>query len=337
MIMACGTGKTLTGLWIAEALEAQRTLVLVPSLLLLAYTVREWKSSDARGFEFLAVCSDQTVVGEDAMVAHTADLPFTGVTTDPERIAAFLRGRGPRVIFSTYQSSPRIAEAQAMPRVPSFDLAIADEAHHCAGKVDEAFGAILDSGRIRARRRLFATATPRIASGSLKRAAADYDLEVSSMDDEAVFGKVLHRLTFGEAIQRDLLSDYQVVVMFADDEEVRDYFERGVFVQTDDGAVRDARTLGAQIGLAKAMRRFGLHRVVTFHSRIGLAARFATTLTDVIDWMPTSARPAGEGLDGARVGPDAEWTARPTPAPAGCREGIGTGRAFQRAVPHGGG
>ena len=107
--MACGTGKTLDGLWIAEALEAQRTLVLVPSLSLLAQTVREWKLTDARGFEFFAVCSDQTVVDEDAMVAHTADLPFTGVTTDPERIAAFLRGRGPRVMFSTYQSSPRIA------------------------------------------------------------------------------------------------------------------------------------------------------------------------------------------------------------------------------------
>ena len=106
------------------------------------------------------------------------------------------------------------------------------------------------------------------------------------MDDEGVFGKVLHRLRFGEAIEQDLLSDYQVVVMFVDDEEVRDYVERGVFVQTDNGTVRDARTLAAQIGLAKAMRRFGLHRTVTFHSRVNLAARFATTLPGVIDWMP---------------------------------------------------
>ena len=37
-IMACGTGKTLTALFIAQQLAAKRTLVLVPSLSLLSDT-----------------------------------------------------------------------------------------------------------------------------------------------------------------------------------------------------------------------------------------------------------------------------------------------------------
>ena len=45
LIMACGTGKTLTALFINEKLAAQRTLVLVPSLSLLAQTLREWTAN----------------------------------------------------------------------------------------------------------------------------------------------------------------------------------------------------------------------------------------------------------------------------------------------------
>ena len=59
--MACGTGKTYVTLWIKEALNAQRTLVLVPSLGLLSQLLREWTFAAATSFEVLCVCSDQTV------------------------------------------------------------------------------------------------------------------------------------------------------------------------------------------------------------------------------------------------------------------------------------
>ena len=65
LIMACGTGKTLVGLWVAEQLEAQRTLVLLPSLSLLSQTLREWTANTRRRFAFLPVCSDETVRGQD--------------------------------------------------------------------------------------------------------------------------------------------------------------------------------------------------------------------------------------------------------------------------------
>ena len=131
--MACGTGKTLTALFITENLAAERTLVLVPSLSLSAQTLREWTANTKLGFDFLPVCSDETVAEPDAVVSNTSDLGFP-VTTDPEEIATFLRRRsGPRVVFATYQLSPEIAKAFGLGRVPVFDLVIADEAHRCAG------------------------------------------------------------------------------------------------------------------------------------------------------------------------------------------------------------
>jgi predicted helicase len=292
LIMACGTGKTLAGLWIAERLGSSRTLVLVPSLSLLAQTLREWSANASGAFEYLAVCSDETVVGEDELVRHTSELGLP-VTTSPEAIAAFLRRRGRRVVFATYQSSPQIAAAYRS-RTPAFDLAIADESHRCAGRVSSEFATILDAQRIRARRRLFMTATPRYYTTRLRDEAGLRDVEVASMDDEAAFGPVLHRLTFGDAIARDLLSDYQVVVVGVDDETYRAWAERGELVTRDGTKLTDARTLAGQVGLVKAVRKYRLRRVISFHSRVKAARNFSGEVPDVIAWMPTRARPAGE-------------------------------------------
>ena len=269
LIMACGTGKTLTALFINEKLAAERTLVLVPSLSLLAQTLREWTANTKEGFDFLPVCSDETVAEPDAVVANTSELGFP-VTTDPERdravpapavgpagrvchlpiVAADRRGvpAGPGTRASTWSSPMRRIAA---PGASSSD-----------------FATILDSEEIKARRRLFMTATPRYYTGRVVREAGEADFEVASMDDEAAFGPVLHRLGFAEAIERDLLSDYQVVVVGVDDATYRDWAERGGFVTLDGTEVTDARTLAGQIGLAKAMRRYDLHRTITFHSRV---------------------------------------------------------------------
>src|SRR5690349_496374 len=115
-------------------------------------------------------------------------------------IAQFLMRDKAQVIFSTYQSSPLIAQAQKNDGVPHFDLVIADEAHRCAGKSDSPFQTVLDDGLIKSRRRLFATATPRVYKTSLKNEAEDFGVEVVDMKDDESFGKRFHILTFGEAI-----------------------------------------------------------------------------------------------------------------------------------------
>jgi superfamily II DNA or RNA helicase len=288
--MACGTGKTLAACFLVEKLKARRVLVLVPSLSLLDQSLREWAS--ASEFDYLAVCSDETV-GEDAVVASTSELAVP-VTTDPAAITPFLRRRGQdrRVVFATYQSSMRIAEAQKT-RTPIFDLVIADEAHRCAGPEAGVFATVLHAKKIKASKRLFMTATPRYFTGRIRKEAREADWEVASMDDESRFGPVLHRLSFAEAIQQDLLSDYQVAVVGVSDATYRAYAERGVFVTSDGETVTDARTLASQLGLLRAMANYNLRRMVTFHSRIRSASAFARSLPEVSAWLAPDRRPKG--------------------------------------------
>ncbi|WP_201408832.1 DEAD/DEAH box helicase [Mycobacterium paraintracellulare] len=296
LIMACGTGKTLTSLFIKEKIAADRTLILVPSLSLLKQTMQVWTVSRRVPFEPLPVCSDQTVglSGEDAAVAHTSELGVP-VTTNPHEIAAFLRRRsGPRVVFSTYQSSPQIAAAFRLGRVPAFDLVIADEAHRVAGPITNAFATVLDPAEIKAHRRLFMTATPRYYTGRVLKAAIDAEYEIASMDDEAKFGTLFHRLSFGEAIERNLLTDYQVVIVGVDNPTYQEWADKGTLVTRDGKTVTNARTLAGQIGLAKSMRKYNLRRTISFHSRVARAAEFAREMPDVIAWMPARQRPKGK-------------------------------------------
>jgi superfamily II DNA or RNA helicase len=291
MIMACGTGKTFTTLWIKEALEAHNTLVLLPSLSLLSQTMREWAWAGNTDFDILNVCSDQSV-GKKTEDMDPADAPFP-VTSDVHEIAAFLQKESSKVIFCTYQSSDLIAQAQREETVPIIDLAIADEAHRCAGKADAGFATILDSAKIRAKKRLFTTATPRYFGGVIKDAAKDRDLEVIGMDNQTVFGPVIHKLTFGQAIANDLLTDYQVVIVGVDEPMVKEWIDNYEIVTTGSEKETDARTLAAKIGLIKAIKDYDLKRVISFHSRVKGAKDFAEEFIDVVDHIEPSSRPDG--------------------------------------------
>jgi predicted helicase len=105
LIMACGTGKTLTGLFIKEELAAERTLVLVPSLSLLGQTVRQWSANKTVDFEPLPVCSDRTVA--EPMPPSAA--PRISVSPSPRTTGTSrLSSDGPvRVSFSRPTSRPR--------------------------------------------------------------------------------------------------------------------------------------------------------------------------------------------------------------------------------------
>jgi len=295
LIMACGTGKTLTALFIREKLAAERTLVLFPSLSLLKQTLNVWRANCTAEFVSLPVCSDDTVArDDDVALEHTSDLGVP-VTTDPSEIAAFLRRRsGPQVVFATYQSSPQIATAFTLGRVPAFDLVIADEAHRCAGPVSSNFATVLDPAEIKAKRRLFMTATPRYFTGRVLKAAEEAEFEYASMDDEAKFGTVFHRLGFGQAIERKLLTDYQVAIVGVDDATYLAWAKNGVLVTRDGMEVTDAASLAGQIGLAKAIRKYDLHRTISFHSRVKRAREFASSMPEVLAWMPARQRPKGE-------------------------------------------
>jgi predicted helicase len=210
VIMACGTGKTLIALWAAERSNSELTLVLVPSLWLLRQTAQEWAASAQQSARTLKVCSERGGSEDTPALIDVADIG-PGVTTDPEVIRAFLTGAGPRVVFATYQSSPQIAKAMAHDCAASFDLAICDEAHWCAGLAGKGNKTILHEEKIRARKRLFFTATPTIYPPHEIVRVAQKRMTVVSMSDTRMFGPELYRLSFADAIDRGLLCPYQVV------------------------------------------------------------------------------------------------------------------------------
>jgi superfamily II DNA or RNA helicase len=292
LIMACGTGKTFVALWVAEKLHSRRTLVLSPSLSILAYTLREWTANASEPFHYLAVCSDETVQNLDEWTSGTVDLGLP-VKTDPEDIARFLLRTENVVVFSTYQSNPAIAEALRKTETEGFNLAIADEAHRCASPEAGPFAMILNPTAIRTKLKLFMTGTPRYFSGHVRRLYGVNDYDIASMDDEKKFGPVFHRLSFSEAIRRDLLSDYRVAIVAVDHPTYRDYAERGTFVTTESKNVTDARTVATHIALAKAIKEFDLRKVVSFHSRVNGAKQFSRELPGFISWMPEEDRPLG--------------------------------------------
>ncbi|MDV6271328.1 DEAD/DEAH box helicase [Rhodococcus globerulus] len=228
LIMACGTGKTFTALKIAEraALENggnARILFAVPSISLLSQTLREWTAQTQLDLRAFAVCSDTKVSrsAEDFNI-HDVAIP---VTTDPVKLAAEMahrkRAKGLTVVFTTYQSLPAVAAAQGL-GVDPFDLVICDEAHRTTGVTlfgedDSNFVRVHDVEFLKAARRLYMTATPRIFDETVKDKAEEHSAELTSMDDEAVYGPEFHRLSFGAAVERGLLTDYKVIVLTVDE------------------------------------------------------------------------------------------------------------------------
>jgi len=301
LIMACGTGKTLTALWITEQLKPEVTLVLVPSLNLLSQTLSEWSKNTTTDWSYLCVCSDDTVNKSDDQPISTVDeLPFE-VTTNPDGIANFLKHSGTRIIFSTYQSSARVAQAQQLAGT-KFNLVICDEAHRLTGKTDADYATVLDNSKIVADKRLFMTATPRTYTPAAKSKAEDRGVEITSMDDETVYGPVLHKLSFGEAIKQDLLSDYRVLIVGVTDPQVQDLIDRRELVSVIDTVTTDARTLAAHIGLAKATKDYNLKRTISFHSRIKSADQFAQDHIKILDWLPDTHKPEGTTWTGTISG-----------------------------------
>lgn len=293
LIMACGTGKTYVTLWIKEDLNAQRTLVLVSSLGLLSQLLHEWTFAAAAPLEVLCVCSDQSVAkGNDETIYSVADFAFP-VTSAPEEVKQFLSGDGNRVVFSTYQSSSIIAAAQADPRIPAFDLIVADEAHRCTGKKDSEFTIVLDTARIRGSKRLFATATPRTYSINVKKAAEERGVEVVGMDAAALFGDVLYALPFGQAIARNLLTDYRVVIVGVDDPTIAKWIANRELVNTGTGIEADSQSLAAQIGLIKAIKDYDLKRIISFHSRVSRAEAFSHDVQKTAAWIGGEHQPSG--------------------------------------------
>ena len=202
-----------------------RALYLVPSISLFQQSMREWATQRAIPHRYVGICSD-TRAGRNDEDASLAELEIP-VTTHPAAISRALRNVPPdsmTVVFCTYQSLDLVRQAQD-DGAPPFDLILCDEAHRTTGierpgDKTSPFVLVHDAERIRAARRLYMTATPRLYTDSAKAKAASHSVDVFSMDDEATYGPEFHRLPFSRAVEQNLLSDYKVMVLAMSEQHV---------------------------------------------------------------------------------------------------------------------
>ncbi len=66
---------------------------------------------------------------------------------------------------------------------------------------------------IKATKRLYMTATPKVYSENSKAKAKEKDNAIYSMDDAEIFGEEIYTLNFSQAIALDLLTDYKVIIL----------------------------------------------------------------------------------------------------------------------------
>ncbi|QGZ27190.1 DEAD/DEAH box helicase [Streptococcus ruminicola] len=242
LIMAPGTGKTFTSLKITEAMakaaakEQYVVLYLVPSIQLLTQTLRGWNNDTEMTMSSMAVTSDRNASrgsirqDESNITIKASDIGYPATTSAKTIVENYeelakLPKKELLVVFSTYQSIEVLGQAQKN-GFPEFDLIIADEAHRTTGAKalgdqDSVFTKVHSNLNVKAKKRLYQTATPKLYGMDAKKKAKDNSIVISSMDDESLYGKVFYRLGFGDAISHDILTDYKLMVLAVDETVVQ--------------------------------------------------------------------------------------------------------------------
>lgn len=272
LVFPCGAGKSLTGYWITKALNSKSIIVAVPSLSLVKQTLevylRETVANNEK-VEWLCVCSDEGIGKNDDIAIHTQDIGIPCVTDKTIIVDWLLKNKNKKtIIFTTYQSGKTIAEASHRANF-KFDLGILDEAHKTVGAKDKLFSYLLFDKNISIARRIFMTATERRYAGSSDT--------ILSMDDVEMYGETFATMSFKEAIETGILSDYKIITLFISDEEVKQVIQKNAFVKPlgkEWNKETEARTLASLIALRKAMDQYPIHHAVTFHSSIAKSKSF---------------------------------------------------------------
>jgi len=275
LIMPCGTGKSLIAYWATRELQAESVIVAVPSLALVKQSLEDWTSeylADGIQPDWIAVCSDDsvgTMKESDSTVAtvYEAGIP---TTTDPVEIANFIikKTKKPKVIFTTYQSSPKLAAACKEADL-TIDLLIADEAHKTVGRKDKKFATLLSDENIKIQQRLFMTATERVY-----RQGTDH---VASMDDISVYGEIFHQMSFKKAIEDGIICDYKILTVSVAEQEVSNLMSEQAEIMAQLGNQKvetDAHSLAAGIAIEKIFQKHNIKHALSFHRSIKRSENF---------------------------------------------------------------
>ena len=304
LIMACGTGKTFTALRIAEQQTKPGDIILflAPSITLVSQSIREWGNEATESMQIHVVCSDTkagSVGDEDANTAGLYDIVAPATTDKNTLFANVTRSHTTNrrtVIFSTYHSLGVIAAAQKL-GMGEIALVICDEAHRTTGVTlagakdkESAFVRIHDNANIKADKRLYMTATPRIYGGQSRTKAQAAQATLTSMDDEKVYGPEFYRFTFADAVEANQLCDYRVLVFGVDESFISRDFQQVLGDSDLDLSLNDAGKIIASLNaMSKKQSQFEnfeqdpnpMQSVVAFASRIKESEAFRDSFNQI--------------------------------------------------------
>ncbi len=317
LIMACGTGKTFTSLRIAENETGGRGLVLflVPSIALLGQTLRSWLQQALEPMMAVCICSDPQVSKQteknDNDTTSVVDLALPASTDVPSIVKQLQYARrhnaeGLTVVFSTYQSIDVISRAQQQllketgDAFGTFDMIICDEAHRTTGvtlkdETESAFVRVHNNDFLRAVRRIYMTATPRLYTDETKKRAEENSAVLCSMDDRSMYGDEIYRIGFGEAVKQELLSDYKVLILAVGEKDITPTLQNALTredgtIDADDpskliGCINalSKKVLGADEEFVKGSDPLPMRRAVAFCSSIKASRAIANAFTDYKD------------------------------------------------------
>lgn len=345
LIMAPGTGKTFTSLQIAEGLMKQQhksiyhVLYLVPSIQLLSQTLRSWNNDadTSLDMESFSVVSDAKA-SKNSEDLSAQDIGFPA-TTDVEKLLENYKKinfnnnkKNFVVVFSTYQSIDKVSQAQKH-GFPEFDLIVADEAHRTTGSSEigdpSVFTEVHDNKIVKAEKRLYQTATPKIYGQNAKKKAVEQSIEIASMDDESIYGKEIVRLTFGQAVNCGALTDYKVSVLAIDEHYIHKNMQ-GIMKNADNEL--DTNDIGKIIGVWNAMvKRNGItgeitgapmKRAIAFSDRIAhskqITKEFNTVINEYLgdnakDSFSVDVRHVDGSMDAMKKKEEIDWLAGDVP------------------------
>lgn len=313
LIMACGTGKTFTSLRIAENETGGRGLVLflVPSIALLGQTLRSWLQQALEPMMAVCICSDPQVSKQteknDNDTTSVVDLALPASTDVPSIVKQLQHARrhnaeGLTVVFSTYQSIDVISRAQQQllketdDAFGTFDLIICDEAHRTTGvtlkdETESAFVRVHNNDFLRAVRRIYMTATPRLYTDETKKRAEENSAVLCSMDDRSMYGDEIYRIGFGEAVKQELLSDYKVLILAVGEKDIPPTLQNAITDKSSTIPADDAskligcinalskKVLGADEEFVKGSDPLPMRRAVAFCSNIKASKATAEAFT----------------------------------------------------------
>lgn len=311
LIMAPGTGKTFTSLKIAESLSKlssngqYKVLYLVPSIQLLTQTLRGWNNDTDMTMSSMAVTSDRNASrgsikqDESNITVKASDIGFPATTSSKKLVENYVelmkyQKRELLVVFSTYQSIDVLGEAQKK-GFPEFDLIIADEAHRTTGakalgEDASVFTKVHDDVNVKAKKRMYQTATPKLYGSDVKKKAVANSIVISSMDDESLYGKVFYRLGFGDAITQGVLTDYKLMVLAVDEAVVQKDMQKALADPENGLNIDDVgRIIGVWNGMVKRetfsdkVSGEPMQRAIAFSRTIKDSQRIAEQFENVVN------------------------------------------------------